>query len=207
MTEQPIPPQPGQVTAVILSGGRSQRMAGEDKGWVELNDEPFIEHTLKRLGRQTDNIMISANRSLDRYQQLGIKVVTDQHSDFPGPLAGMYAALTEMETDWLLTVPCDTPLFPNDLLQRFISELSENPNRIAVASDGKYLQPVFCLIHRSLADNLKNFLDSDGHKTGLWIRQQKPLEVVFADGDRQFININTLAELQDFIASQDNSHE
>lgn len=195
----PVPPTVDQVTAVILSGGRGQRMEGADKGWVELNHEPFIEHTLKRLQQQTSNIIISANRSLDRYQQLGISVIPDQHTNFPGPLAGIYAALTKIETDWLLTVPCDTPLFPEDLLQRFISELTDKPNRIAVASDGKYLQPVFCLIHRSLADNLKTFLDNDGHKTGLWIRQQQPLEVVFDNNDLQFTNINTLAELQHFL--------
>ena len=180
-------------------------MAGEDKGWVELHDEPFIEHALKRLQQQTDRIIISANRSLDRYQQLGIKVVTDQHADFPGPLAGIYAALTQMETDWLLTLPCDTPLLPSDLLQQFIDALTNNPNHIAVASDGKYLQPVFCLIHRSLSESLKNFLDNNGRKTGLWIRQQQPLEVVFKDNDAQFININTLEELQHFLASRDSS--
>jgi molybdenum cofactor guanylyltransferase len=128
--------------------------------------------------------------------------VVDQHADFPGPLAGIYAALTQMETDWLLTVPCDTPLFPEDLLQRFTSALEKTPNRIAVASDGKYLQPVFCLIHHSLAESLKTFLDNDGHKTGQWIRQQNPLEVIFEDNDAQFFNINSLEELQTFIELQ-----
>lgn len=198
----PVPPTTDQVTAVILSGGRGHRMAGKDKGWVELNDEPFIEHTLKRLQQQTDKIIISANRSLEKYQQLGIKVVVDQHDNFPGPLAGIYAALTQVDTDWLLTVPCDTPLFPDDLLQRFINELADKPNHIAVASDGNYLQPVFCLIHRSLSDSLKNFLDTNNYKTGLWIRQQKPLEVVFNDNDSLFININTPDELQRFIESR-----
>lgn len=198
----PPPPLINQVTAVILSGGRGQRMAGEDKGWLELKDEAFIEHALKRLQQQTSNIMISANRTLDRYQQLGIKVVTDQHANYPGPLAGIYAALTAMQTEWLLTVPCDTPLFPGDLLQRFITALQKQPNNIAVASDGQYLQPVFCLIHRSLADSLKSFLDNDGHKTGLWIRQQDPLEVVFDDHELQFTNINTPDELKNFLALQ-----
>lgn len=203
MSSLPAPPDKSQITAVILSGGRGQRMEGKDKGWVDLDSVPFIEHTLKRLQRQTGNIIISANRSLERYQGLGVKVVADLHDNFPGPLAGIYAALTQIETDWLLTVPCDTPLFPGDLLQRFIKELSDNPNRIAVASDGNYLQPVFCLIHRSLSFSLKNFLDSGSHKTGLWIRQQHPLEVVFDEDELQFININTLDELQDFLQQQD----
>ena len=203
MKNPPSAPQINDVTAVILSGGRGQRMAGEDKGWVELDNEAFIEHTLNRLQLQTSNIIVSANRSLERYQQLGIKVVTDKHANFPGPLAGIYAALTEIQTDWLLTVPCDTPLFPNDLLQRFISELEQQPHAIAVASDGQYLQPVFCLIHRSLVDSLKTFLDSDEHKTGLWVRQQHPLQVVFQDNNSQFININTPDELTQFLESQD----
>ena len=203
MKNPPSAPQINDVTAVILSGGRGQRMAGEDKGWIELDNEAFIEHTLNRLQLQTSNIIVSANRSLERYQQLGIKVVTDKHENFPGPLAGIYAALTEIQTDWLLTVPCDTPLFPNDLLQRFISELKKQPHTIAVASDGQYMQPVFCLLHRSLADSLKTFLDIDEHKTGLWVRQQDPLQVVFQDNNSQFININTPDELTQFLESQD----
>lgn len=201
MSEADCPPKIETISAVILAGGRSQRMGEKDKGWIALNGTPLIEHMLQRLRQQTTNIYISANRNLEKYQQLGVNIIVDQHPDFPGPLAGIYAALSQIETDWLLTVPCDTPLFPDDLLPRFISALTELPHhRIAVARDENYMQPVFCLIHRSLADNLKSFLDGDGHKTGQWIRQNDPLEVQFTDSTLQFFNINSPDDLQQLSA-------
>lgn len=198
MTKPISPPLINTISAVILAGGRGQRMDEKDKGWIELNGKPLVEHTLQRLQQQTSNILISANRNLEQYRQLGNNIIVDQHPDFPGPLAGIYAALTQIETDWLLTVPCDTPLFPSDLLIRFITELTEQPQRIAVARDEKYLQPVFCLIHRSLSADLKTFLDEGGHKTGQWIRQNNPVEVLFNDSALQFFNINSPDDLQQF---------
>lgn len=193
-------PQLKTISAVILAGGRGQRMDEQDKGWITLDGTSLIELTLQRLQRQTTNIYISANRNLDKYRQLNTPVIIDQHADYPGPLAGIYAALSQIESEWLLTVPCDTPLFPADLLSQFIKALTRQPHLIAVATDERYMQPVFCLIHRSLAANLKEFLDEGHHKTGQWIRQNNPVEVMFKDNALQFFNINSPDDLEQFHA-------
>lgn len=198
MANSVSPPQINNTSAVILAGGRGQRMGEQDKGWIPLNDNTLIEHTLQRLQLQLADISISANRNVDKYQKLGVPVIIDQHPDFPGPLAGIYAALSQIKSEWLLTVPCDTPLFPSDLLNQFINALSQQPGLIAVATDQQYMQPVFCLIHSSLADKLKAFIDEGGHKTGQWIKQNNPVEVMFKDNALQFFNINSPDDLQHF---------
>ena len=43
--------------------------------------------------------------------------------DFPGPLAGMLAGLEHCRTAYLVTVPCDSPNFPADLVARLLEGL------------------------------------------------------------------------------------
>lgn len=201
MTIFPTPsPCDDNTTAAILAGGRGQRMHGEDKGWIMLNGKPLVEHVLERLQKQVTHIMISANRNQASYQALGFPLVTDEHSEYPGPLAGIYSALQHNDREWLLTVPCDTPLFPDNLMEKLADAIRGTDRLIAVAHDGDFMQPVFCLLHRSLAASLKQFLDSGGHKTSQWIRQQPHIEVIFPADRQQFSNINTPEQLQEMAA-------
>ena len=184
------------LTGIILSGGRSTRMNSQDKGLIKLKGQAFISHVIQRLKPQVGQIRVNANRSLAEYQRFGYPVFSDANQDFQGPLSGMLAAMkSETQNDWLLCVPCDVPLFPTDLAARFIRSLNEN-SRIAVAHDGKWVQPTFCLLHCSLADNLEQYLASGERKTGNWIQQQQAINVDFSDQKQAFSNINTPEELE-----------
>ncbi len=118
-----------------------------------------------------------------------------------GPLAGVLAGLLNMQTEWLLTVPCDAPLFPLDLAQQFCSALNapDAPTARAAfactAPNGKDKHPVMALIHRDLAPSLAQFLAQGERQVGLWLAQQKALPVVFAD-PQAFANVNTPSELE-----------
>ena len=100
------------ITGVILAGGRGSRMGGVDKGLQNFNGMPMALHTLMRLAPQVGDVMINANRNLGAYEAFGVPVWPDVLADYPGPLAGFLTALERCETPWLVTVPCDTPLFP-----------------------------------------------------------------------------------------------
>ena len=106
------------ITGLILAGGRASRMAGEDKGLIELHGRPMIRWVLERFSPQVSQVLISANRNQERYAALGNPVVVDAVSDFSGPLAGLAAGLTSATTKWLASVPCDSPLVPPDLVKR-----------------------------------------------------------------------------------------
>ncbi|MGF7189672.1 molybdenum cofactor guanylyltransferase [Robbsia andropogonis] len=105
------------ITGVILCGGRASRMGGIDKGWVMLNGQPLVEHARARLAPQVGSLIISANRHITRYAALA-PVVTDALPDYPGPLAGVVAALRATKTRYLACVPCDVPALPEDLVER-----------------------------------------------------------------------------------------
>ena len=140
------------ITAVILAGGRGSRMGGIDKGLQNFNGMTLVLHTLMRLSPQVGGLMINANRNLSAYESFGVDVWPDSTNmgEFAGPLAGFVTAMERCETPYLLTVPCDTPLFPPDLVTRLSEAMFRERADFAVASaieKGQLRpQPVFCLM-------------------------------------------------------------
>lgn len=196
----------GLVTGVVLAGGRGSRMGGVDKGLQLFQGLPLAQWTLKRLSGQVGGMLINANRNLERYASWGCPVCADDSAlgDYAGPLAGVMTALTHCTTPYLVTVPCDTPLFPPDLVPRMAVALCRQNADIAVASgpeeDGTLRkQPVFCLLHTRLLDSLRQFTQSGGRKVDAWTAQHATVWVPFdqpGDDPRSFYNANTLTELQ-----------
>jgi molybdopterin-guanine dinucleotide biosynthesis protein A len=197
---------PPAVTALILAGGRGSRMGGIDKGLQNFRGLPLALQTLMRLQMQSlpvAEILINANRNLSAYESLGVPVWPDTIDGFAGPLAGFLTGLERCETPLLLTVPCDSPLFPLDLLERLFKAMNEQNADLAMAaapeSDGQVrAQPVFCLLKVSLLESLVNFTHGGGRKIDAWTAQHRCALVPFNEqGDVQhaFANANTLQEL------------
>jgi molybdopterin-guanine dinucleotide biosynthesis protein A len=192
-----------EVTGLVLAGGRGSRMGGVDKGLQNFHGMPLALHTLMRLGPQVGELMVNANRNLSAYEAFGSPVWPDVLADYAGPLAGFLTGLERCETPWLVTVPCDTPLFPQDLVARLGAALEAQGADIAMAAareeDGQLrAQPVFSLLRVDLLDSLVKFTHGGGRKIDAWTAQHKTVVVPFdAPGDqaRAFFNANTLAEL------------
>ena len=196
--------QTQDITGLVLAGGRGSRMGGVDKGLQNFRGLPLALHTLMRLQMQTGNVMVNANRNLAAYEAFGVPVWPDTLGDFPGPLAGFLTALERCETPYLLTTPCDSPLFPLDLAERLAQGMEREDAQIAMAAapeeDGQVRpQPVFCLIHTDLLASLAVFVQGGGRKIDAWTAQHKTVTVPFdgpGDDPKAFFNANTLAELQ-----------
>ncbi|MBN3767366.1 molybdenum cofactor guanylyltransferase MobA [Burkholderia sp. Ac-20365] len=193
------------ITGLLLAGGRGMRMGGADKGLQTLHGEPLALHVMRRLSPQTGPLLISANRHVERYADLGAPfhatVISDTLPDFPGPLAGLLAGLRTARTPFVLSAPCDTPGFPADLADRLATALEANDGSIATVtttdSQGETsIHPVFALVRTSLADDLEGFLQAGERKVRTWYARHKAVEVAFPD-ERTFYNINSLQELAD----------
>ena len=177
------------ITAVILSGGRSSRMQGEDKGLILINDKPLISYVVDVVDGKVGRLLISANRNVEMYQQYG-EVISDELADFQGPLAGIAKAFSVVSTSYLLVLPCDSPLVNEIVIDRLIKCMEDKNVDICVAGDGTRIHPTFALIKTSLKDNLLAFLDSGERKLGLWIEQNDFQKVDFSDQPKVFINLN-----------------
>lgn len=184
-----------KITGLILAGGKASRMGGSDKGLIAFKGQPMVAHVIQRLSPQVDEILINANREIETYQSLGFTVIADEISDFAGPLAGLHAGMKAAKTEFLLSVPCDSPLLPEDLSQRLMAALELQQADIAVAKTGEQHHPVFCLCRTSLAQDLEDFLDAGGRKVEGWQKQHAYVEVSFDDNPSAFSNVNTPEEL------------
>lgn len=183
-------------------------MGGVDKGLVPFGGQPLARHALARLRAQQGGLVgpiaINANRHLPTYEAMGVPVWPDSLSGQPGPLAGFLTGLTQCRTPLLLTVPCDTPLFPLDLAVRLHQALLAQDADIAMAaapeSDGHTrTQPVFCLLRAGLRGSLAAFMQAGGRKIDAWTALHRQAIVGFdqpGDGPRAFANANTQDELR-----------
>ena len=125
---------PQLITGLVLAGGRGSRMGGVDKGLQNHQGMPLALHALRRLQPQVGHLMLNANRNLGAYEAFGVPVWPDATADFPGPLAGMWAGLEHCKTPYLVTVPCDTPHFPVDLVERLGAALHAEGADLAMAA-------------------------------------------------------------------------
>lgn len=191
------------ITAVILAGGRGQRMEGQDKGLISLWGQPLIAHSLKVLRSQVGEIVISANRNLEHYRKFGCTVFEDTMGENWGPLAGVATAMRHVETPYLLSVPCDCPCLPGDLVKRMLGSLESEKPGICIIHDGNRLQNAFALLPCSLVDDLDNYLNSNQRKVETWLRRHNLTEVDFSDYASAFENINTPEQLRNLERKQD----
>ncbi len=187
------------ITGLVLAGGRGSRMGGVDKGLQNHLGIPLALHAMQRLSPQVGAVMISANRHLDTYASFGVPVWPDAMADHPGPLAGFLAGLEHCTTPYLVTVPCDTPNFPTDLVARLAAGLIAQSAQSAVAAaregDRMQVQPVFCLMASGLKDSLLEFIASGQRQVERWTALHRCATVVFDDA-AAFANANTAQELQ-----------
>jgi len=183
------------VTGVILAGGQGRRMGGVDKGLQPLHGRPMIAWVLERLAPQVDEVVINANQNQDAYAQFGPRVVADRIGGFAGPLAGLQAGLAAATHPLVVTVPCDSPFLPADLVARLRDALERAGAEVAVARTGTQPHPVFSLVRAGVAASLTAFLEGGGRKIDAWYAALAVVEVPFDDQAEAFSNINTRAEL------------
>jgi molybdopterin-guanine dinucleotide biosynthesis protein A len=181
------------VSGIVLAGGLGRRMGGVDKGLQLFRGKPMAQWAIERLAPQVDEILVNANQNLQRYEAFGHRVVRDEIGGFSGPLAGLHAGMKAARNALVVTVPCDSPFLPDDLVSRLRRFLLEND--LAVARTGNQAHPVFCLVRRHVLGSLEAFLAAGGRKIDQWYASLAFVEVAFDDEADAFRNFNTPEEL------------
>lgn len=204
-------PAAESITGLLLAGGQGARMGGQDKGLLLLDGRPLAAHVLERLRPQVGPLAISANRHCPEYLSLGCPVWPDEEAGplsngpppaprFRGPMAGMLSGLRHCNTEWLVTVPCDSPHLPRDLVARLAEAVQRHGGLLASActpggpGEAPRSQPVFCLMHSSLQASLADHLARGRHRVRQWQSEMGGVEVLF-DDVHAFANANTPEDL------------
>ena len=178
-----------EISAVILAGGRGSRVGGRDKGLVEFRNYPLISYAAKVVKGRVNEIFISANRSLENYSKYG-KVIEDDLEGYQGPLAGISKALKVCTTNYLLVLPCDSPMINVSLIDSLVEKMESGKYDICVAHDGERMHATFALMKANLNESLDNFLSEGGRKMALWYRQQNTARVDVTNHLELLTNLN-----------------
>ena len=186
---------PAEITGIVLAGGMGRRMGGVDKGLVELGGRPMVAHVIARLAPQVGTLLINANQNAERYAAFGYPVVPDAVGGFAGPLAGLHAGMSAATSPYVVTVPCDSPFLPADLVARLSMAMTRGDAQLAVAKTADQPHPVFALVRCDVLPHLASFLASGGRKIDAWYQTLRMVEVPFDDEATAFRNINTADEL------------
>ena len=168
-------------------------MGGIDKGLQPLRGKPMAQWAIERLEPQVDEVLINCNQNLDAYARFGRRLVPDEIGGFAGPLAGLHAGLKAASHPLVVSVPCDSPFLPLNLVSRLFESLQDR--ELAVAKTGDQPHPVFSLVRKDVLENLEAFLTAGGRKIDAWYASLRTVEVSFDDEADAFRNINTLEEL------------
>jgi molybdopterin-guanine dinucleotide biosynthesis protein A len=183
------------ITAILLAGGAGRRMGGEDKGLLKLKDKPLTEWVLARIQPQVNEVLISANRNLEIYRAFGFPVLPDKTEGYAGPLAGIARGLLDAQHELILSVPCDTPFLPDDLVARLYAALDASEHDLAVPFIAGAGQHAICLMRRGVGANLAVYLSQGGRKVQEWQAGLKCAQVDFSDAAPFFVNLNQPEQL------------
>lgn len=184
-----------QLDGLILAGGQGSRMGGVDKGWVVCGERPMVELIAATLRPLVSRLLISCNRNQVRYQRIADQTVSDLEPDYPGPLAGIQAALRVTSATHLLILPCDTPWVGRDLLHCMSAAATANPDHVIVASRSGELQPLHAVLPVAYRPALEAYLLS-GRRSVRGFYDTLPVMALRADIDWQLDNLNTEVELE-----------
>jgi molybdopterin-guanine dinucleotide biosynthesis protein A len=196
MTENP--PTPG----VLLAGGLARRMGGGDKPMRSIGGRTILDRVIARLKPQCDGLILNANGDPARFAAFGLPVIADTVQDFPGPLAGILAALdwtaaNRPDVGWILSAATDCPFLPRDLVARLQRARIEHDAQLAVASSGGQSHPVIGLWSVALREELRHALvKEDIRKIDRWTARYKLATVTWpAEPLDPFFNANTMDDI------------
>ncbi len=175
-------------SAIILAGGEGKRAGGRDKGLIPWQGKPMVEHIIQALKPQADEILISCNRNHELYSQYDLPAIKDNREGFQGPLLGLLSVYSHCKFDYVVTVPCDCPKLPDDLVSRLHQSLKNYD--IAVVEDGAGIQPLFLLCRKSVIASIDTYLSEGNRSVRGWLSGHRWTTADFMDLKDGFLNLN-----------------
>lgn len=184
---------PPKITALILAGGEGRRVDRQNKGLIPFRGIPLIRHVINRIHPTVQTILISANHNITEYETFGFPV----YEDLPewagqGPLAGIISLFPHVppDSDYILTVPCDTPFLPANLVSSLTNAFCPDPNlQIAYAATPEKIHPSIFISKPYINKQLASHLQQKNRSLRSWIFRHANLKVEFPD-EHAFTNMN-----------------
>lgn len=178
------------LSAVLLAGGQGSRLGGRDKGLMLWRGEPVAACMTRLLRCVAAPVMVSCNRNQTEYSRWAKLLVGDSEPGFPGPMAGILAALRACETTHLLVVPCDLPRLDEALIIELVAQSRHHPEALCLVRAGEQWQPLVCVIPRALTRSLEQAWSAGQRSPLRWMLGQPHQTLQVANDDLRLHNAN-----------------
>lgn len=192
------------IPCVVLAGGLARRMGGGDKPMRQIAGRTILQRVIDRLTPQCSGLIINANGDPARFAAFALPVVADDVADYPGPLAGILAALdwiaaNRPDAKWVLSAAGDCPFLPRDLVKRLDEARAAQNAELAVAASGDQTHPVIGLWSVRLRGELRQALVVEGvRKIDRWTARYPLATVAWpAEPLDPFFNANTVDDIKE----------
>jgi molybdopterin-guanine dinucleotide biosynthesis protein A len=177
-------------------------MGGGDKPMRKIAGKTILERVIARLAPQCTELIINANGDPARFAGFGLPVIPDDLADYPGPLAGILAALDWAAANrpgarWVLSAAGDCPFLPRDLVSRLEAARAAQDAELAVAASGQQTHPVIGLWNVRLRHELREALVVEGlRKIDRWTSRYPIATVTWPTEPLDpFFNANTIDDI------------
>jgi len=196
--------KPFSFAVVILAGGKSSRMNGINKAFLYINNQKLINIILCKVVNLKLPVAINANQHINRFKQFNNNVIKDKNYIGLGPLSGVYTAMSWTKTqslNWVLTLPCDVPFFPNDIffkVEEKIKNINKNIKIISFSSNEKK-HHIISAWNLCLKKDLKFALENRERKVDTFVSRFKNEYLKYnfdAKSLDPFFNINSENEIK-----------
>ena len=180
-----MPDKEFNITGVVLAGGQSSRM-GKEKSVLLFKEQELIQYSLNALKPYCSTILISSNKEI--HNSFSYTTISDFHHQI-GPIAGIYSALKNSETDFVMVLPCDSPMVKPEFVKYLISQI-KNDTKAIVPQYASHLEPLFAIYHKSVLGTIEEQINKEDYKLVNLLKKINA-QLVEVQDCSCFVNINT----------------
>ena len=189
------------IIGIILAGGKSSRF-GEDKSNIRLGNKTLLDHTINKIEKEFNEILIISNNKKYNFKNTKIYTVKDCIEGQLGPLVGILTAMKWVNENkknykWIASFPCDTPFFDTKLISKLKLKTKETSKKLIFLNSDKKRHNIFGLWSMDLIETLEKDIKNSFRKVEIWADKvgYESININTEKFDR-FLNINTKEDLE-----------
>lgn len=177
------------ISALILAGGKSSRMNGNNKAFLSYNDKSFLENIIGAL-EDIDNIYISVDDK-EKYKNLKFPLIEDEYKEI-GPIGGMYSAFKKINSDFIIVIACDMPLVSKEFIKFLKESVREEDNCLVIEDSENRLYPLGGIYNKRILPVIEEMIDKNDYKLMNLIKNVNGRKIKLKDEklDKSLINVN-----------------
>ena len=181
-----------KLSTAVLVGGQSRRMNGENKAFLKVGQQTFLEQILTQL-TEFDETLISV-RTPAAYSPFS-GLVVDEIKDI-GPIGGLYSCLKHCQNEYLFICATDMPFLKKELVEYMLEFISTDYDCFVIQSTTQ-THPLCGIYKKSALPMIKQLIDEKNYRMMDLLKglKTKYIPLGYSRFDESVIaNINTLAD-------------